>query len=52
MSMQRHNFFLPSELVDALKEIAKQRKVSMAAVIREALDTFVAERACHTTAKN
>ncbi len=52
MSLRRHNFFLPEELVEALKEIAKQRKVSMAAVIREALDNFVAERACHTTTKS
>lgn len=44
--MQRHNFFLEKELVAQLKQIAKSRKVSMAKVIRDILDTYLLEQQC------
>jgi predicted DNA-binding ribbon-helix-helix protein len=39
--MQRHNFFLEKELVEQLKAHAKQRKISMAQLIREILDEYL-----------
>jgi len=41
MSMQRHNFFLEKELVDQLKAHAKQRRVSMAQLIRDILHEYL-----------
>jgi predicted DNA-binding ribbon-helix-helix protein len=44
--MQRHNFFLEKELVEELKVIAKSKKISMAKLIRDILDTYLLERQC------
>lgn len=41
--MHRHNFFLPKELVEALRAIAAQRDTTMSALIREVLTDFVSE---------
>ncbi len=41
--MHRHNFFLPKELVEALRVMAEQRDTTVSALIREALTAYVAE---------
>jgi len=47
--MKRHNFFLEEELVEQLKKIAKSRKISMAKLVRDVLDTYLLERQCKKT---
>jgi predicted transcriptional regulator len=42
--MHRHNFFLPKELVEALRLMAEQRDTTVSALIREALTAFVAQK--------
>jgi len=45
----RHNFFLPDELVKELKALAKHQKLTMAAVIRQALEAYIDEIRCKKT---
>lgn len=42
--MHRHNFFLPTELVETLRVLAEQRDITMSALIREILTAYVAEQ--------
>lgn len=41
MSMQRHNFYLDADVVEALKAHAKERRCSMAQLIREILVEYL-----------
>lgn len=41
--MKRHNFFLPVELVEALRLVAAHRDVTMSELIRTALQKFLDE---------
>jgi predicted transcriptional regulator len=39
--MKRYNFYLPDELVEKLKVIAKERHTTLSEVIRQAIIYFV-----------
>lgn len=39
--MKRHNFFLPAEIVEALKAKAEAEGVTMAELIRQALQQYL-----------
>lgn len=41
--MKRHNFFLPTEVVEALKARAASEGVTMAELIRQALQRYLDE---------
>lgn len=40
-SLKRHNFFLPDEVVDALKEVAHEERTTMSELIRKAITAYL-----------
>jgi len=39
--MKRHNFFLPDEVVDELKEVAHEQRTTMSDLIRKAITEYL-----------
>lgn len=39
--MRRHNFFLPDEMVEELKEVAYEELITMSDLIRKAITHFL-----------
>jgi predicted DNA-binding protein len=42
--MQRHNFFLPKELAEQLKELSERTGVPMSEIVRRALQAYLEEQ--------
>jgi metal-responsive CopG/Arc/MetJ family transcriptional regulator len=47
----RASISFPSHLYEALEELAKQKKVSLAWVVRDAAEKYVADRTADTTGR-
>jgi metal-responsive CopG/Arc/MetJ family transcriptional regulator len=50
-SWVRASISFPSDLYETLGEIAKQKKVSLAWVVRDAAERYVADRAAETSGR-
>lgn len=50
-AMKRYNFFLPEDLVEDLKKIAHEKRMSLSQVIRMALHNHLVEAECRTLPK-
>ncbi len=48
--MKRHNFFLPTDLVDQLKAIAIETGVPMSELVRRAIHSYLVERSTKAAA--
>jgi predicted transcriptional regulator len=50
--VKRHNFFLPTELVDSLRKVAEARDTTVSDVIRGALEAWLKAYRKQQEAKN
>ena len=48
--MKRHNFFLPDEVVEALKEVAHEERTTMSELIRKAITKYLDGRRTNSAA--
>lgn len=48
--MKRHNFFLPDEVVEQLKEVAHEDRTTMSDLIRKAITEYLDGRRTKTAA--
>ena len=48
--MKRHNFFLPDEVVEKLKDVAHQERTTMSDLIRKAITEYLDGRRTDSSA--